>query len=160
MSYFKILDARRFSFWQLEAIGDRLLREEDKRELEASSGDSAGETLRRSVFNYPGLPLVAYAPDYKIVAVFGYIRLNIVKGRVIWMVATPHIYKHIKPFLKVSKTIIDYWLSKYGMLSGYIDSRNATHAKWLGHMGFTFGRSIRLHDKVPFRHFYKEKANV
>jgi len=162
MSPFKILKANLYPKWQLEALGDWLLGEEDQMELKASSGKTAGRALIEAVASSGEKAWLAWDyKDIRVVALFGYIRIEGVKGVVIWMVATPQIYKYSKPFLELSERIINYWCSKFGMLHGYIDTRNEKHIAWLKQLYFEFpeGNVAELNG-VPFQYFVKEKTNV
>lgn len=164
MSPFKIFSASKFSDFLIKAIGEHLLREEDKRELLATiAQQTPGEALLESVRSCPDTAWVCFDHSMETIAVFGYKRLKGipkgVNGVAIWMVATPHIYNHIKPFLKVSKKIINYWCEKFGVIHNYIDMRNEAHIRWLEHMEFTFSNTVEI-DGKSFRYFYKEKDNV
>jgi hypothetical protein len=160
MSPFKLVRADSFPVWQIEAIGEHMLRDEDKRELESLSNQSSGLSLVDAVFDEDSKSWIAYGrKTAEVVAVFGRTRSNAMEGRIIWMVGTPKLYKYVPEFLDVSKRILDYWLEKYGRLHNYIDLRNLVHISWLMRLGFTLppGQTVKMHDGVPFQYFIKEK---
>lgn len=160
MSPFRLFNAKSFAPWQIKAIGDHLLRDEDKRELKSLKPATPGETLCKSVFDKKGSAWIAYAEETrKPVAVFGHVWSPISKGRVIWMVGTYHLFDYTVDFMRISKIILDHWLDKYEVLYNYIDLRNTTHIEWLTRFGFTLpaGMTVEMHDGVPFQYFIKEK---
>lgn len=160
MSPFRIFNAKNFAPWQIEAFGNHLLRDEDKRELKSLEDATPGKTLVNSVFNERGKAWIAYAEKTrKPVAVFGYHWLLTLKGRVIWMVGTYHLYQYKEDFLRISKIILDHWLDRAEVLHNYIDLRNTTHIQWLEMLGFKLpaGMTCTMHDGVPFQYFIKEK---
>ena len=163
MSPFKIFSANKFSDFSIKAIGDHLLREEDKRELLASSNEETpGKALLKGVRSCPHTSWIAFDYSMNPIAVFGYYPLKgIASGTVIWMVATPTIFKFTMPFLLISKRIIKHWLNKFGLLHNFIDTRNEGHIKWLKVMGFDMPEgSVAKLKGVPFQYFKKEKSNV
>jgi hypothetical protein len=160
MSPFRLFNAKLFLPWQIEAIGNNLLRDEDKRELKSLSGKTPGDTLVDSVRSESGHSWIAYAEDTRRpVAVFGYERSPNIPGVVIWMVATYQLYAYSKDFLRISKIILDNWLEKFGTLHNYIDIRNKVHIEWLLSLGFELpaGMTCNMQDGVPFQYFIKEK---
>lgn len=160
MPPFKILDARTFPLWQMEAFGSFLIREEDKTELESLTGESAGVALSDSVKNNnDGCWIAISRYSDKIAAVFGKEKQDAVPGRIIWMVGTPELHNCVLPFLVTSKLILDHWLEKYGTLHNMIDLRNATHIHWLTTLGFELppNMTCQMQDGAPFQYFYKEK---
>lgn len=158
MKEVKFVNSKHFSQSLLQSIGDVLLREEDKRELEAATGKSAGQALVDAI-NFPDTKAwMCVDRSFFPIAFFGYTRLRTQEGRAIWMVATPDIYDHIKIFLQYSTAILDYWLRKYGALHGYIDTRNGAHVKWLRRLHFEFPEGkIAIFNGVRFQYFKKEK---
>jgi hypothetical protein len=75
------------------------------------------------------------------------------------MVGTDELYKYLREFLSVSKTIINHWLDKYGTLYNFIDVRNVTHIEWLSWLGFELppDMQVEMKDGSPFQYFIKEK---
>jgi hypothetical protein len=59
-----------------------------------------------------------------------------------WLLATDALERHTYSFVKNSKIIVDYWLTKWDVLSNYVDARNEHSIKWLKSLGFT------IHDPV------------
>lgn len=160
MSPFRLYPAKDFSPYFIEDIGNNFLRDEDKRELKSTEGKSPGKSLVESVFTEKGKSWIAFAyKTGKPVALFGYAWLPTLKGRVIWMVGTYHLYDYKADFLRISKIILDHWLDRAGVLHNYIDLRNTAHIAWLELLGFKLpkGMVCEMHNGVPFQYFIKEK---
>jgi len=140
------------TFKDVEFIAPRL-KFEDKREIEASSGDKPVHALMTGFFQ-SDVCLTLVGNDVP-VGMFG-----VSKHGSIWLLVTEDIKKHKIKFIKESKKVIEFLLKKYGKLWNYVDARNELHIKWLKSCGFSFIRKVP-HGKynLPFYEFIKICVN-
>lgn len=61
-----------------------------------------------------------------------------------WLLGTPEIRKHPRPFLRVSKNWIERAAQDYVRLENWVDVRHTRAVKWLKWLGFT------LEEPTPF----------
>jgi hypothetical protein len=159
MSPFKLLRTDGFPLWQIDALGDTLLRFEDRRELQSLTGGDPGMALLESVMASEKSWLAYGRETMQLVAVFGYSVSPHLPGICIWMVGTDHLKEYSSEFLRVSRIILDNWLDKFGTLYNLIDLRNTTHVNWLIGMDFELpaDKQVTMKDGTPFQYFIKEK---
>ena len=77
-----------------------------------------------------------------------------------WLLATDEISRHTYAFLKNSKIIVDYWLTKWIVLSNYVDARNECSIKWLKMLGFTVHDPIICGYEDRLFHRFEKRGGV
>lgn len=138
------------------------LRQADILELLASTGTTPSDAIDVSL----EVSEIAWVIKHegKIEGVFG-----LSKGDgcgIPWLLLTDKVNEFRHAFLKYSWDVIEIMLSRYEILTNFVDSRHTEAIKWLKWLGFTFTETEWfLHDKsVPFRQFVmyrrKETSNV
>jgi hypothetical protein len=158
MGIFRTIDAKFIPKAHIAEIAELLIREEDRQELIAMSGDLPGKALIDAV-EATGRAWMTFDKEQgKLIAVFGCHLSRLLRGGIIWAVLTPEVYNCIDKFNKVSRIILDNWLDKYGLLHNHVDSRNEAHIRWLKYLEFSFpvNNGVLIND-VKFQYFYKEK---
>lgn len=135
-----------------------LLREADKREIDASHGTDHEAALYNSIAESDEAFFVS-RPDGFPLAVFGV--GNTPQSPHIghpWMIGTDEMLKYRKALVRDARKWVDAKLDTYIILSNYVDSRNAAHINWLKRMGFTVNTdAIISFNSVPFYCFYRSK---
>lgn len=138
----------------------RIIREEDRQELEASSGKRYEEIIdkTRDVTDFA----VAGYYDGKLIAIFGVRSVTAVtKTGAIWMFGTKFLPKNQRVFLRHCKRCVEVMLENYPIVFNYVDARNTMIINWLKWIGFTFD-SVGPYgpNKIPFYKFYMKNKNV
>ena len=132
----------------------RIMRDEDRRELEASSGKRFEDIVdkTRDVTDFA----VAGYCDGKLIAIFGVRRITAVtKTGAIWMFGTKFLPKNKKVFLKHCRRCVQVMLENYPLVYNYIDERNTMIINWLKWLGFTFEEAKPYGPQgLPFYKFY------
>jgi len=124
---------RRVTNEDIEIVG-RALREADRLEVEASSGEvipALYETVQKSDVAWT-------VDDGGPVGLFGVVPQGILGGGAPWFVGTEGLSRHKKEFLVTSKHLAKEFLAEYHYLENYVDERNAASIRWLGWLGFKF----------------------
>jgi hypothetical protein len=67
-------------------------------------------------------------------------------GTHLWMVTTELVGKYQKRFLKESKKVVRYGLSKHALLFGYVDLEFKTSCNWMEWLGFEPTEMTRFQD--------------
>jgi len=138
----------------------RIMRDEDRRELEASSGKRFEDIVdkTRDVTDFA----VAGYCDGKLIAIFGVRRITAVtKTGAIWMFGTKFLPKHSRVFLKHCKKCVEVMLENYPIVYNYVDERNTMIINWLKWLGFTFEEAKPYGPQgLPFYKFYMKNQNV
>lgn len=132
------------------------LREADRRELIASTGEDPAVALAASMAL--GSCLVAEC-DREPVAVLGLPVISLLpKTGIPWMVGTDWLDEHPAVFGRYSSVIIDNWMSRVDRMSNYVDSRNVKAIDWLSWLGFDI-EEAEPHGPygVPFHKFTWER---
>ena len=131
------------------------LREEDVREVETASGDSAGVAILRGHSLSLGGAFVGLGHDGRPFCVFGVVPMEDGFGNV-WMLATPEMERNKTVFLRTCQNVLSGWQTLFRLLGNAVDSRNTLHIKWLRWCGFTFLRAVPVgKDNVLFYEFVK-----
>lgn len=143
-----------------------LLREADRREIQASSGRPEADVLEEGAeLSVPSCSIIDDTDT--VVGMFGVVPYYDF-GKV-WLMGSDALVRPptSRQLLKECKT----WLSglervgfnghRYRSLCNVIDARNTLHIRWLKWMGFTFIRTIPDYgvEKRPFLEFIKLCAN-
>lgn len=137
------------------AIIAPLLREADKKEIEAFSGWTPLEAVRYSIENSEAAWYVS-RPDGAPILVFGVGSYE--QGGVPWMLGTPLVTHYGKSLVQQGRKWVSHWTDRYGFLCNYVDARNKVHIDWLTRIGFTVTLVDHIvgHDPdVPFYFFYR-----
>jgi hypothetical protein len=149
--FFKEADRKDFKLMK------RIIRNEDRIELEASSGKSYEDIIDKT----RDMTDTAFAGYYdgKLVAIFGVRTLSILtKTGAIWMFGTKHLPVHQRVFARHCKKCVEVMLEDYKKVFNYIDHRNTMVIRWLKWLNFTFEEAKPYGPKkVPFYKFYMEK---
>ncbi len=74
-----------------------------------------------------------------------------------WLLGTPEIRKHPRPFLRVSKNWVERAARGYTRLENWVDVRHTRAVKWLKWLGFTVEAPTPFGpDLMPFHRFHME----
>ena len=73
---------------------------------------------------------------------------------IVWAVGTDQLRTHKKHLLEASAKTIDFWCTEYGIIHNLVWTGNPLHIRWLKHMGFTVGDSVR-HNNTTYNYFHK-----
>lgn len=138
----------------------RIIREEDKQELEASSGKRYEEIIDKTR-DATDFAIAGYCSG-KLIAIFGVGSATVVtKTGIIWMFGTKFLPKNQKVFLQHCKRCVEVMLENYPIVFNYVDARNTMVINWLKWIGFTFGNAEPYGpNKMPFYKFYIKNKNV
>jgi hypothetical protein len=135
-----------------------LLREADKLEALAATGESVAEALVKSVIDSDEA-YIAERPDGTPLAIYG-MGTDGHQG-IPWMVGTDLMLGYRKALIKDARKWIEDRLPRYTMLINIVDARNTEHVNWLRHMGFSMTEPTKGlgHDpEVPFITFYRTRT--
>jgi|TARA_R110000824_G_scaffold42914_3_gene125766 hypothetical protein len=132
------------------------LRESDRLEIQASSGEDPLVALRRGVAgsrDASAVMLVGGEP----IAVAGCATLGLDLGSP-WALGTEEIREHKVAFLRASRKTVEVFGRDFNMLANYVDARNALTIHWLGWLGFTLD-APQPHgvEGLPFHFFWKRR---
>ena len=138
------------------------LRTADKEEIRAGSGLSCQQGLIRSL----ALSTEAYTmhKDGELAGMFGVTEtehpIEGVGG--VWLLATPVLVEHWRPFLRYSREGLLRLHKRYPALWAFADARNSLHITWLEWLGFT---TIKVHpeyghERRPFVEVMRVHQNV
>ena len=61
-----------------------------------------------------------------------------------WMLGTPLLQKHVRPFGRVSYLVVQHWLKTHDHLYSYVHAPHHRGIRWLRFLGFT------IHPAEPF----------
>ncbi|MAH48074.1 hypothetical protein CMI37_19785 [Candidatus Pacearchaeota archaeon] len=71
-----------------------------------------------------------------------------------WAVGTDQLRTHKKHLLEASAKTIDSWCQEYGLIHNLVWTGNPMHIRWLKHMGFTIGETVK-HNNTTYKYFHK-----
>jgi hypothetical protein len=129
----KFKEANRKDFYLMKQI----MRNEDRRELEAASGKKFKDVVDKTQYN-TDFAIAGYC-DKKLIAIFGVTRITAVtKTGAIWMFGTKFLPENKKVFLKHCKKCIEVMIENYPIVYNFVDKRNIMIINWLKWLGFTF----------------------
>lgn len=129
------------------------LREADRRELIAHTGQHPEGVLRASVAMGGAL---TGEIDGVPAAIIGCPMVNALPrtGRP-WMMGTDLIDEHPVPVGIASREKVEEWKGQVDLMVNYVDSRNRKAVKWLSWLGFTIEEARPLGPfEVPFHRFH------
>lgn len=134
------------------------LRKEDVEEIKAVTGNDPETELRASLLHSSECWTIVH--EDAIIGMFGVAPIEGSEAGAIWLLASDELPKIRWSFLKKTRPFIDYFLTKYPVLTNVVDERNTVHIKWLKWAGFTF---TDRHDRfgpqqVPFLEFFKARS--
>lgn len=128
-----------------DALAPRL-RLADRREIMASHGDKARQSLVRGVERSDEV-LVGVAGD-DVICMFGVRRPALLLNEVSpWLLAAKGVERHRAAFLLASRDTVQEWKQRYSRLENWVDARNTLSIRWLRWLGFT------IEPAVPYGHF-------
>lgn len=131
------------------------LRDADRREIAATSGEGALEVLTRSIRT--SRPCYAVVGDQAAPAgLFGVIPDRDQDGvGSIWLLGSDELLHNRMFFLRNSRPWIARLHEGYSVLWNYVDARNEVHLRWIAWCGFRFVRCIEKHGagQCPFYEF-------
>ncbi len=135
------------------------LRAIDEREIRATSGHSADESLQMGL-DRSDFCFILLNED-RPVAAFGVVPMSVL-GRcgIPWLLATEDLPRFTKEVVRHSRPYIKQMLEKYECLTNWSDVRNAKAMRWLKWCGFTFDVAPQEYgvEKRPFIQFFKERG--
>ena len=137
------------------------LREDDKRELLASSGcPSYAVGLQQSV-ELSDLVCYVYLYENRIIALSG-ASDTWLGSALVWAMASDEVFEHwqeVEPlFIKHVNAVLD--IPGIKVIGNVIDLRNEAHIRWIKRLGFTLtGDTIEL-GGYTFESFYKERKKI
>lgn len=145
--------------WHVAHVAEHM-READRQEVLASSGLAHDVALQMSV--EASDECFAGLVDDVPICIFGVAARSLLSETAVpWLLGTPDIESHAKPFLVQSRTVVRAWRSRYELLENRVDARNTKSIQWLRWLGFT------IHDPephgpfdLPFHHFTMRSAHV
>lgn len=83
--------------------------------------------------------LAALTPDGDVICMFGITtNLELIGEACPWFLSTELIHKYRREVYLLADRVLKRWLTEYGTLTNYVDSRHARAISWLRHMGATF----------------------
>jgi len=134
---------------------NRLAREEDRREVE----DTSGQPLVANLFlalEYAQPCLVAHSRKGELLGMFGVVPTGEGQGAIAF-VGTRMIEENRMSFLRGSRDVIAYLERDYDFLFNVVDARNAVHIYWLKWLGFSMIRRVEEYGaaKIPVIEFAK-----
>ena len=136
----------------VEYIAPRL-KYEDKREIDANTGNTPYNALLKGFFQSE--VCFTLIGNGEPIGMFG-----VTEDGGVWLLVTDGIKKHKIKFIKESKKVIEFLTTKYRKLWNYVDVRNTLHIKWLKSCGFIFLRKVPFGKyKLPFYEFIKICVN-
>lgn len=136
-----------------------LLREKDRREVEAISGEDPVAILPRAftVDGPAGEILFAETVNSKDPILIGGVRPTPDQGvgsSAVWMVGTPLLERYNFALAREARRHVDMWSKTYRRLWNTAWEGNALHVEWLRFLGFTITGRFE-HRGLPFIHFEK-----
>lgn len=134
------------------------LRKEDEAEVRAVNGNDPETELANSLKNSTECWTIVNGET--IIGMFGVAPIDGSEAGAIWLLASDELPKVRWEFLKKTRPWIEYFLTKYPLLTNVVDERNQVHIKWLKWAGFTF---TNRHEALgpegrPFLEFYKQRS--
>lgn len=134
------------------------LREADRQELQAATGESPLVALTKG-FEASTPPHVGTLDDEPFV-MYGVVP-HLPHGGVIWMLGTPTIEQASTGFLRRTRKEVERLGGDYPRLFNLADARNTVHLRWIKWAGFRF---VRKHQNIgkeqrPFVEFERINPN-
>lgn len=136
------------------------LREADKMEMEAATGDVSGQTLEAGIKDCDECWIMEIEDET--IAIYGY-RASEGKSAYVWLMGTDKINDVSWQFLRSTRNTTNYVADKFDSLWSLADIRNTKHQEWYEWMGFKVlsqlkaGPSGKTFNLIELR---REEANV
>jgi hypothetical protein len=133
------------------------MRQCDRDEIWASSHSLPRRALERgvatAVFARTGLV------NDKPVCIFGVSPGSLLSGGgVPWMLATPGLLRAQRPFLRLSRPLVELMNDIFPQLVNYVDARNVDSVRWLRSLGFTVEPAAPHGvERLPFHRFSRTR---
>jgi hypothetical protein len=128
------------------------LREADRMEIRANSGDDPQRVLERGI--EASVPSCAMLDDAgEVLALFGVVpHPTDARFGIVWMLGSDALVARQAIFLRTSKHWLARLYSVYAALGNVIDARNTVHLNWLKWLGFEAVSRIDRHgvEQRPF----------
>jgi hypothetical protein len=137
-------------------LGPRL-READRREIQAVTGEEPISALRRNLLE-SALYYKIVSPQDSCVALFGVVPdSDFASSGFIWMLASPMLEGYARMFLRGSRPWVETLNNRYTFLWSCVDSRNARHIRWLKWCGFSLSAILETYgvERRPFYRFQR-----
>ena len=115
-----------------------LLREKDKREIEAASGNPPEVSLAQA-FAAPGHIVIAETTDRDPILLAGVAPTH-PRVAAVWMLGTPLLERYALPQIREGRRLIERWHETYPLLWNAAWEDNFLHVRWLRILGFHFIR--------------------
>lgn len=114
------------------------------------------ESVERSAMAWAGLA------DGQLVCLFGVVPLSLVGVTgVPWLLGSDAVCSYSRQFLRRNRAYVALMLREYPLLANVVDARNDVSIRWLGWLGFTFGRPQPMGARgLPFIPFKMEAEGV
>ena len=126
-----------------------LLREEDRRELEASGKPI--DQVKFSIEMSQGHSwLVSFNGEPALI--IGYVDVSLLTGAIMpWFMSTDQVKKYPKTFYRFSKQVVDLFRYNRVIIGNLVDSRYEETIRWARHVGFSIGETVLVGpNRVPF----------
>jgi hypothetical protein len=137
------------------------LRQADRNEISAATGERPLEALERGVVRslQPMTVVGLFGGKERLMAMFGAVRETHDVGA-IWMLGSDDLFDRRVPFLRQSRDWFLHTARPFRLVYNLVDVRNTAHIRWLRWCGCVFGRE-RLAGvaNLPFIDFYWEVPN-
>ena len=130
------------------------LKEDDKKEVEASSGVPARRVLQRITNQYSrSMYLILF--EGKVTGIFGVVPSGQPGIGIGYLLTNDEINKYKWDMAKYSIPVFVHLLQQFPVITNYVSSEHKTSIKWLKRFGARFdGKAYILHDPdVPFYKF-------
>lgn len=140
------------------------LRKEDVAEIKAVNGNDPLPELQQALRVSDECWTIEHRDEQSseglVIGMFGVAPLEGAPGvGAIWLLASDDLPKIRWSFLKRTRPWIEHFLSKYPILTNWVDSRNEVHIKWLKWAGFQFTSVTEQFSGEPFHQFVKQRSH-
>ena len=136
-----------------------VLRQEDRIELEAGSGQPAGDVIMESIFDSHSVGTLR--AEGKILAIVGLGdagKVDDIPAGCPWLVGSTHIPDYALPFMRWSKDRVSQFLEQYAFLCNFVHAENHRSLRWLKALGFELMEPVEFGPNgVLFHPFYQRR---
>lgn len=136
------------------------LRDSDRRELEALTGDTDAAAAARLSVAASRSVLAALSVYGEPLALLGVSTTSLLHGAGSpWFVATPSVLRHRRALIEQAYFYTESMLEQYHLLENFVDARNRGTVEWLRRLGFHI-ESPAPHGATGalFHRFWKERT--
>lgn len=133
-----------------------ILRQQDRTEIELSSGDRSVDVLVRALRSSDEA-FTAISNDGTVFGMYGVADVQGLGSP--WMVASPEVYRYSKALVKDGREWVRQMQSRYPVLFNFVHADNAASIAWLRKLGFTIGELVPDYGagRAPFYLFYRNR---